>query len=150
MIYSEWVLTHSLLRAVKMAKGLLTLDTAGNITDPRKKADTLLSYFFVADASQSNTFLGQVKSLPEIIKSNINSPTDLVINIEESLNKLLREYYDGVQSTVTLEPITENGIVSETKFNIVIDTVVIDAGQQYSLGKLVSIANSKLSKVINR
>lgn len=129
---------------------LVCLDTTGYVTDPLIKADRLLAYFFVSDYSQSNSHLGYIHSLPYIIQSNISNLLQMGIDIEESLKILFRNYFDSMDVTVKVEPVIENGIESETKRNILLDIIVIEDGVQYSLGKAVSLSNSKVKKVINR
>lgn len=129
---------------------LVCLDTTGYVTDPFIKADRLLAIFFVADYSQSNCFLGQVHSLPFIIQSNISNISQMGRDIEESLKIYLSKFFDGAEITVDINKVVENGVESETKFNINIDAILIQDGSQLSLSKAVSVSNSKVSQVINR
>lgn len=89
-------------------------------------------------------------SLPFIIQSNISNISQMGRDIEESLKIYLSKFFDGAEITVDINKVVENGIESETKFNINIDAILIQDGSQLSLGKAISVSNSKVSQVVNR
>lgn len=128
-----------------MPISLPTLSTAGFIKDPAQTLDALLSYFFVADYSQSNAHYGNVASLPYLIKTKSNDIGGLTRAIESTVSNLLNAYYDTVDIYVTLE---QNNISTESYDIKVSGTVTLD-GKSYTLAKLISIANDKLIKTAN-
>jgi len=129
-----------------MSVALPSLDTAGWVTDVGEKAERLLAYFLTSDHSQSNAFVGLVQSLPYIIQSYIGNFLFLRGEIERSLNALYRDYFDGCSITVTIEPIVQNGVESESEYSITLAVTVTEAGRNHSLGRILSVNN----KVINR
>lgn len=125
-----------------MTYSLPTLSSAGYVQDPAQILDTLLSYFFVADYSQSNAHYGEVASLPYIIKVNSNNRGGLTRDVESTLVRMLGAYYDSVSINVTVEE--NNG--SPESYDIRVTGSVTSKGRQYSLAKLASVANDKLIK----
>lgn len=125
-----------------MAYSLPTLSSAGYIQDPAQILDNLLSYFFVADYSQSNAHYGNIASLPYIIKVNSNNRDGLTRDVERTLSRMLASYYDTVSINVTVE---ENNASPES-YDIKVTGSVTSKGRTYGLAKLASIANDKLIK----
>lgn len=128
-----------------MSINLPTLSTAGYIKDPAQVLDTLLSYFFVADYSQSNAHYGNVSSLPYIIKDKSNDISGLKRSIETALERLLDGYYDTTNIYVTVE---QKNINAES-YDIKVSGTVTLNGKTYGLAKLVSVANDRLIKTAN-
>lgn len=127
-----------------------SLTATGWITDPVKRADVLLYDFFVANYSQSIIFRGQIKSLAYYIQRN----TDMFVlrdTLQTAITSLLNSYYDGAEVSVKITPVKNAlGVVdNDSNMDIQISAIVIQDGKRYSLGKLISVENASVKKVIN-
>lgn len=128
-----------------MSANVPTLSSAGFVSDPARKLDHLMSYFFIAEYSQSTVHAGYVTSLPYLIKNHAHDPAVLVDRIETSLKRMLDGYFEDVTINVTLDPVKEEN--QDPKIDIQVEGIVVDEGKSYPLAKLLSIANDKLTKV---
>ena len=126
-----------------MASNILpTLSTAGWVTAITEKADRLLAYFFEADVEQSALYKDKVYSLPNIIKDNSGDAFAITNKVREALSLYLYNYFDAVDVQ------SEHDIV-DNKINIKIYANLVENGKEYSLGKLVVLADNNISKVIS-
>lgn len=128
-----------------MPINLPTLSTGGFVKDPAQVLDTLLSYFFVADYSQSNAHYGKVSSLPYIIKDKSNDISGLKRSVESALDTLLSGYFDSINIDVTVEQKNRD---AESYDIQLAGTVTLD-GKSYGIAKLLSVANDSLIKTAN-
>lgn len=126
-----------------MVMAVPTLSTAGFLEDPAQKLDKILSYFFVADRSQSNVHLGLVSSLPYIIKQHTHNVTELTNETQSALLRMLEVYFDSASVTVRVENSAENG----NEYNMFVEAAVTSNRKEYSLYRLVSVANETIDKV---
>ena len=126
-----------------MASNILpTLSTAGWVTAITEKADRLLAYFFEADVEQSALYKDKVYSLPNIIKDYSGDAFAITNKVREALSLYLYNYFDAVDVQ------SEHDIV-DNKINIKIYANLVENGKEYSLGKLVVLADNNISKVIS-
>ena len=121
------------------------LAPAGWITSPAEKADSLLTYCFETNYSQTYLYLGKITSIQYIIEQNAGDINSLVINLRNSLEVFFGRYYDSVIVDVTYT-VDKNDISNIT---LRLNCLVTDNGVQYSLGRLLTVSGSKISKVIN-
>lgn len=119
-----------------------TLSTSGWVGAISEKADRLLAYFFEADGLQSALYRDKVYSLPMIIKEFDGDPYAITIKVQEKLTLYLFQYFDAVEVQSDYE-------VVDNKVNIKIYARLNEKGKDYSLGKLVVLADNNISKVIN-
>lgn len=123
---------------------LLTLDSAGYLSDPPLIIDRILNNFAVANYSQSIVHYGQIKSLAWLIQRYAQDKYGLQSSIKESLEIMLSGYFDTVDVNVSIEPTLEE---TEVKQNIIIDVMVSRGIQTWSMGKLLQTVNNKLFKI---
>lgn len=126
-----------------------SLDTAGWVVGAAQKADRLLSYFLISDHSQSNTFRGNIASLPKLIQDNPRDFIKLKNDIKLALDKLFGGYFDSAVFQVSIEDTKSDTGNATSKVNIKIIGEVTDEGVVHSLGKLVYMVNNKLSKIVD-
>lgn len=126
-----------------MPMAVPTLSTAGFLEDPAQKLDKILSYFFVADKSQSNVHDGLVSSLPYIIKEYSHNVNQLVNETQNAIIRMLNASFDECTVTVRVEDSKENG----NEYNMFVEATVISDRKDYTLYRLVSVANETISKV---
>lgn len=123
-----------------------TLSTSGWVSEIAEKADKLLSYFFVSEASQTNLYKGSITSLPEILKKHGNDEHDLRRVAQSTLQRYFALHFESAEVTVNTRPTTEEG---QYGLELEIDVTVLEAGKQHSLGMLVSTLNSSIMKIAN-
>lgn len=122
---------------------LPTLSSAGFIQDPAVILDRQLSYFFIADYSQSNQHRGRVASLPYLIKVHGNRPEVLVERIGTTLQNMLGAYFDSVAITADYTQTAPDS----PEYDITLEGTVTQDGTQYGIARLLTISNNTLKTV---
>ncbi len=122
---------------------LPTLSTSGWVTAVSEKADRLLAYFFEADGLQSSLYKERVYSLPFIISQYDGDPHAITREVQTKLSSYLLQYFDGVEVQA------EHEVDESSRINIKIYAKLSEKGKDYSLGKLVVLADNNISKVIS-
>lgn len=122
---------------------LPTLSTAGFVQDPAVILERQLSYFFIADYSQSNQHRGRVASLPYLIKMYGNRPEVLIERIDSTLQSMLGAYFDSV--SITMDYVQAD--TSSPEYDITLEGVVTQNGTQYGIARLLTISNNTLKTV---
>lgn len=128
-----------------------TLSPQGWVTDVNNKADVLLSWFYESMYSQSYVYGNKVSSLQYLLQKYGNNITIFIQKLQDALELYLGRYYDVATATVTSDStdITNLGTTSIVR----IHCSVMEGGITYSMGGLLTVANSKItsiSKLINR
>lgn len=128
-----------------------TLSPQGWVTDVNNKADVLLSWFYESMHSQSYVYGNKVSSLQYLLQKYGNNITIFIQKLQDALELYLGRYYDVATATVTSDStdITNLGTTSIVR----IHCSVMEGGITYSMGGLLTVANSKItsiSKLINR
>ena len=120
--------------------------TAGWISDPYAKADYIMASFFATEYSQTREWQGRLHSLPYIIQSASNDPSQLRNLTTNSLKELFDSYYDSSSVEVSVVDESADG-GSEVRLNIIIRVVFVQNGIKMSLGRALNSVNGKLSSV---
>lgn len=128
-------------------KPVPTLTAAGWVNDIRDKCDRLMTYFFYSDYSQSNFYLGNITSLPDIINRYGNDKSAITFETEKAMKVYLLRYFDQVECTAKVI-IPENE--EDNRMELQVSLEVVENGVKYDLFKLLKIVNSKLVEVIDR
>jgi hypothetical protein len=129
-----------------MAAKVPTLSTSGFVGDIAEKCDRLMSYYFVSDASQSNLFRGKITSLPFQVQQNGHDEALLRDAIQRELDRYLTPHFDGTEIDVATDiPNTDD----PNRINVTLRVIVTEDGKQYSLGRLISVINSKINKIVD-
>lgn len=126
---------------------MLTLDSAGYISDPPMIVDRVFNYFSVANYSQSMVHYGQIKSLPWLIQHHAQDLYGLEHAIKDALEVMLSGYFDSVNVDCQIRPEIE-GV--EVKQNIIVDVVVSRGFESWSVGKLLRMVNKKTFVIEDR
>ena len=126
-----------------MASNVLpTLSSSGWVTAVSEKADRLLAYFFESDGLQSSLYRDKVYSLPTIVK-DFNGDAQVITNeIQTQLTQYLSKYFTAVEVQADHE-VNDKGEIT-----VKIYARLTEDGKEYSLGKLVVLADNNISKVI--
>lgn len=127
-----------------MVVKLPTLSSSGWVEELAEKADKLMSYFLIAEESQTSMYRGQITSLTSLLRLNSNDEYALRSDVRDSLEAYLRRYFDDVDVTVN---ITENADIGKHGLDIELDVTIVEAGNRYSLGRLVSTVNASIMKI---
>ena len=121
-----------------------TLSTDGWLTTVDKKADKLLSYFFLSEHSQSVLYYGSVVSLPYLIATHGSTPDTLRQEIGVNLGSLLSSFFEDVKYNVKII----EGNVQDSTYDIVLSASVVDKGERYDLSYLVKTADATMKEFI--
>lgn len=132
-----------------MTAVVITLDTNGYLTDVAQKADCLFSDFLVSDYSQSNFHVGQVKSLPYLIQAHTKDLVFLRNEVQRALYDLYDPFFESVDVRVSIEEPDPVMKQSEARVDIRINLIVRVDGRTYSLGRLINVANSRISRIVD-
>lgn len=128
-------------------KPVPSLSLSGFINELRDKSDRLMSYFFYSDASQSNVYLGEVSSLPDIIQKYGNDKDSIATEMDDALQKYLERYFDIVEVEVKIN-IPENA--TDNRMEILCEIIVGENGVKYDFAKILNTANGKLTTIMDR
>ncbi len=120
------------------------LSPAGWVTEPSAKADALTSHIFEADFSQSFIYNGKVTSLQYLIEQYGDNMIKLTQEVQSALEAYFGRYYDSATAEVTNN---DNSANTGTAVTLYIYVGVTENGNSYSIGKEVSINNSKVTSI---
>lgn len=122
-----------------------SLGPDGWCADPAKMGDILFSHFLLSDYSQSNLFLGQVSSLAYLIHKNAGSLEQTASAVQSTLITYFGKHFNNVN--VVVDPVTTESPATDAGIRIYIEYTDND-GNKHSVGKLATLANGEVSKVI--
>ena len=120
-----------------------SLSIDGWVNTPLRSADFLFSHLFLADYSQTYLYYTHVKSIPDLIYKNQESISSLITDVKNTLDTYFGQYYETVNSEVTA---TETEGTSVT-MNIFLE--LIEAGDAYTLSKVIEFSDSKVKSIID-
>lgn len=129
-----------------MAAKVPTMSSSGFVEDIAEKADRLMSYYFVSESSQSNLYRGQITSLPAQIQQHGHDEVNLVEAVRNELTTYLSRFFDGMDVNVRSDLPNKN---DPNRINLTVNVIVVQDGKQYSLGRLVSVLNSKIVDIVD-
>ncbi len=130
-----------------MAAVVPTLDSRGYLAGIGEKATELLTNFLTSNYSQTELFPGAVKPLTYFIQRHMGDFNTMSASIEDALNQLYSGHFDEVSVSVSIgEPQADLGM-SPVRYNIQINILVTQDGVQESLGKLITISNSRIERI---
>jgi hypothetical protein len=124
-----------------------TLDSVGFITNPRSKAERILTDYLGSNYSQSNIFLGRVKSLIYAIKNNTNNIVRTSNQVQDDLSTLFNAYLDSVTVEVQMEPITNANGQATARYDLQIKVQFLNNGIIESLGKTIQLDNTGFVRI---
>ena len=102
----------------------------------------LFEYFLASDYSQSNNFIGTIKSLKYLLSANMK-PNDLANKVKEALYLLYSNYFDNV--SVTCDVISED----RAKYRIYIEIKGDRDGNRHTLSKELKSTDNKIDNFEN-
>lgn len=126
-----------------MARGIIpSLSTDGFIDQGNMIMNKLFEYFLASDYSQSNNFIGTIKSLKYLLSANMK-PNDLANKVKEALYLLYSNYFDNV--SVTCDVISED----RAKYRIYIEIKGDRDGNRHTLSKELKSTDNKIDNFEN-
>lgn len=129
-----------------MSAPVPTLSESRWVTNLAEKADQLVSYYFVADASQTHLYPGNVVSLPAQVQEFGHDALTLRTKVRDDLERYLKPYFEQVIVNVTTElPVAGD----ENRINLTVTCQIVQGDQTYSLGRLISTINSKIVQIVD-
>lgn len=97
---------------------LPTLSSSGVLTNPSLILDRLIQYFLASNQNQSNIFPNETASLKYIVHLHSKNPSGFRDALINSLNKMLRRYFNTVDIIVQLNDTTTESLVKEIQLEI--------------------------------
>lgn len=122
-----------------------TLSSSGWVTEISEKADRLMSYFFVSEASQSLVYAGRISSLPEIIQLHGHDELQLEAAMRDVLRTYLERYFTAVDITVKA---TIPGSSDDNRIQISTQITVYENSLNYEVGHLIEVLNSTIQSIV--
>jgi hypothetical protein len=123
-----------------------SLSEDGWVDNSITKADNLLSDWFVSDFSQTYLYTGAVSSLPWLIQDNNGDLVSTAKAARTNLNYYFSQYFNSV----VVETSASSSTDSPSKGNLSIYVKFTDSnGKEFIVGKMLSIANMKITDIIN-
>jgi nucleotide-binding universal stress UspA family protein len=123
-----------------------SLSASGWVIEIAEKADKLMANFFASDYSQSNIYKGSITSLAYMVREWSKDTYTLSTNMERELFNYLSRYFEEVQVDVSVSEETVSG--QGTVLSIELDVIVVENGQRYSLGHLITTMDSQVIEII--
>ena len=127
-----------------MSTKIPTLSTIGWVETIEKKGDRVLSYFFTSEYSQSTLYPGKISSLQYLVKEHGQNDVELQSRISDTLDGLLRRYFEQVSVTVRVSNISPE---QPGKLIIRFRCIIRENGVEYSLGRQVELLDGTLNKI---
>ncbi len=129
-----------------MSSPVATLSGAGWVDSLPEKADRLMSYYFVSEASQSQLFNGTIVSLPAQVQAYGHDEQEIRYRVRDDLMRYLAPYFTDVSLDVRTDLPNAN---DPNRINITVDAIVTEGSQRYSLSRLITTVNSKIVEIVN-
>ena len=104
-----------------------------------------VSYFLVAEYSQSTMFFEEVQSFPWIIQAYSSDETALKQQIEARLQQHLSHFFDGAQVEVDT---SEKVVGDENRLHVVITATVTRGGYAYCVGHEISTYQGTVLRIM--
>lgn len=121
-----------------------TLSTHGWVTSPPEKADFLISHFYESDKAQTYLYGSNITNLQWLIERYGHEIPSLCQQIRLALETYLGRYYQAATVEVLNDASAEN---KTSKVMLRLYCSVVEEGVTYSIGKLLTISDSKFEKI---
>lgn len=126
---------------------MITLDSDGYISDPSHIIDRTMNNFFTSNYSQTVVHVGQIKSLPYLVRQFASDNYGLERACIKALTDMLSAHFESVIVEANIEPIDPEKPDSD-RVSLTISAVVYTAnGKSYDMAKLLSLVNNKITNI---
>lgn len=117
----------------------------GWVTSPTKKADLLISDFFLTDHSQTFFFTNGVSSFSFLLQKNQNNIPGLLLDLQNTLSTYFSKHFHNVDVQVTEKPNSDNSNQTGVVIYLVFDD---DAGITHNLSHLVKYSGKNIMSIV--
>lgn len=124
-----------------------TLDSTGWVTKPEVKADAVLLDYLQASYSQSVIFQGKVRSFQYSIQQHQHDPLALERAVQDDCRVKFGAYFEIVEPRCIVRDLGKAYSGSGSAFDVEITVDVVQNGVSVSVGRMLSIIDSKLAKI---
>jgi hypothetical protein len=121
-----------------------TLSPSGWVTTIPEQVDAALAYFFASDYLQSAIYPNKVSSIQKVIQQYGDNILQLQRQMQLTLENYLESYFDNAIVDVN----TDASTITGTSASLTIQATVSKNGLTYSVGKEITLSDSKFLKVI--
>lgn len=112
-----------------------------------KVADILLSHFFLSDYSQTYLYPGMVSSLPWILQETQKDMPRTLSLTQSTLSNYFNKHFNNV--VVEVSEVENKTNPSKAQISLYI-RFTDSENKDYVMGKLLEIADTKITKIINQ
>lgn len=123
-----------------------TLSANGWISDPYPKADAMMAWYLVSEASQSNLYVGSITSLASQLQRCADNPTQLKQVMTSELEAFFAHNFDYASVDVDIDYPTS---ATDGRLNVKLAVTVTQDGVNISVGAVVSHLNGKVVEIFN-
>lgn len=113
---------------------LPTLSTDGWISNTKKKIDRLLTHFWLSEYSATETYKGNIASLPWLVQTYSRNMRELENATQRTLQSYFERYFPVAKVTVVVSETTKGS----NKYNINMNIEVTDNAGNISQGGVIS------------
>lgn len=125
-----------------------TLDSTGWLTKPEAKADAVMLGYLQANYSQSVLFKGKVRSFQHTLQQTQHDIATLERTVKEDLAEIYGAYFDLAETQCRVREPGKAYTGSDAKFDIELSVDVIQNGLRVSVGRLLSVVDSKVAQIV--
>ena len=125
-----------------MVKIIPVLGPEGYVTDIKVKLQKLMAHLLLADASQSTIYLGNVISVPAIVKEFQSEPERLTRTLEDKLAQVFTRNFDRCNVRVTTTELEKDFL------SLQISAVVYQDNKSYQLLSAFKVEDGALKDYI--
>lgn len=125
-----------------MVKIIPVLGPEGYATDIKVKLQKLMAHLLLADASQSTIYLGNVISVPAIVKEFQSEPEKLTRTLEDKLAQVFTRNFDRCNVRVTTTELEKDFL------SLQISAVVYQDNKSYQLLSAFKVEDGTLKDYI--
>lgn len=123
------------------------LNGTGWCTDPELVMVAIIADYCACEYSATKLYRKMIRSLPYQLM-RYTDPMALANVMQEDLQVLFKNHFDGVQCTVNYSPDEQQGLDNESpRFRLEISLIVNDGVKRYTLAKILNIHNQTILSV---
>ncbi len=119
---------------------------SGYLSNPAEALDLILSHFFLANASQTVIYRGEVKTAQSILQQYSSDIPAAAAEMEVTLTRLLSKYFTEVTVSVTSK--VKDSSQSASVMEFIVSGFVVDGDNRIQMSKVAELNNSVFVKFV--
>lgn len=132
-----------------MKKSVPSLSMRGLVDNVGDRVDLLLSYFLIANYSQTELYYSKITSLSYLVKRFGNQPSELTAQIKRVLSQQLLRYFEGALVECSYTYLSAG--LSSGPYQIRIVITALDAnGVRVNIASDLDIIDGKFKEIARR